>query len=70
MSSEKAPLPAAIERRYGDSDATRQMITDTIAMRQAIDRIEILEIALHRIAGHADITGEKAREIAAEALSS
>lgn len=31
-------------------------------------RIEALELALHRIAGHGNITGDKAREIAAEAL--
>lgn len=31
-------------------------------------RIDRLEVALHRIAGHANITAKKAREIAAEAV--
>lgn len=35
---------------------------------EATQRIEALELALHRIAGHGNITGDKAREIAAEAL--
>ena len=37
------------------------------AIKAHIDR---LEIALHRIAGHGNITAEKAREIAAEAVVS
>ena len=32
------------------------------------DRAEQLGLALHRIAGHGNITSDKAREIAAEAL--
>lgn len=36
---------------------------------EAADRIDRLELALHRIAGHANITGEKARAVAEEALS-
>lgn len=36
---------------------------------EAADRIDRLEIAMHRIAGHGNITAEKAREIAAEALA-
>ena len=35
---------------------------------QAADRIDALELALYRIAGHGNITGDKAREIACEAL--
>ena len=35
---------------------------------EAADRIVALELALHRIAGHGNITGDKAREIASEAL--
>lgn len=43
--------------------------------RDAIDgasleaRLDRYELALHRIAGHVNIAGEKAREIAAEALA-
>lgn len=35
---------------------------------EAAARIDRLELALHRISGHGNITGDKAREIAAEAL--
>ena len=39
------------------------------ANRWQAARIDVLELALHRIAGHGNITGAKAREIADEALS-
>lgn len=42
--------------------------TPTDREREAADYIEQLELALHRIAGHSNITGDKARAIAAEAL--
>lgn len=45
----KAPLPVAIERRFGDSDKTRQMITDSVAMGQAIDHIARLEGYVHTL---------------------
>lgn len=35
---------------------------------EAADRIDELELALHRIAGHGNITGAKAREIAHDAI--
>ena len=35
---------------------------------KAHDRIIKLELALHQIAGHGNITGDRAREIASEAL--
>lgn len=35
---------------------------------EAAVRLDTLEMALHRIAGHGNITGERAREIASEAL--
>lgn len=36
--------------------------------REAIARIDALELALHRIVGHGNISVEKAKEVAAEAL--
>jgi hypothetical protein len=37
-------------------------------MREAAKRLDRMDIALHRIAGHGNITGERARQIAADAL--
>lgn len=42
------------------------LIRELVACKRRIDR---LEIALHRIAGHGNVAADKAREIAAEALS-
>lgn len=48
----------------------RRVVVDLEAkLRDARVRVDRLEIALHRIAGHGNITGEKAREIAADALA-
>lgn len=35
---------------------------------RAMQRIDRLELALHQIVGHGNITGDRARDIAAEAL--
>ena len=42
----KSPLPADIDRRFGDTDTTRQMITDIAAFQQMIDRIAALAIVI------------------------
>ena len=53
-----------------EDEQTVERIRRNIDMRACAreKRIEKLEIALHQIAGHGNITGERARKIAKEAL--
>ena len=45
-----------------------RFVTTADEMAEAADRIDKLEIALHRIVGHGNITVDQAKEIAAEAV--
>ncbi len=54
-------------RKQG-ADHTIRPYPEFVTPLDAAELILKLELALHRIAGHGNITGDKAREIAAEAL--
>lgn len=60
------------QRQHLEAIYGRNFIASTEAQKSiliaAMHRFDRMELALYRIAGHGNITGEKAREIAAEAL--
>lgn len=58
----------AAERRRVGWEVTDVMTPSE--MEVVADRLDTMELALHQIAGHGNITGDRARQIAIEALKS
>lgn len=61
-------LKAMAEFSPRSTTVTRLIAEADVFLREASEYVNKLELALHRIAGHGNITGDKAREIATEAL--
>lgn len=60
-----APLPV----RLRDVSVSMGQDSRTGTINEAADRIDKLEIALHTIVGHGNITVERAKQVAREALA-